>query len=81
MRQAEEQQKQFNGLAYPRRFPVAINSNSLSVGTEAFVVCQNYQLPKGFTPDMSRPLLDFPHDDLKDDMRVIAPFVAAGDLS
>lgn len=30
---------------------------------------------------MSRPLLDFVHDDLQDDMRVIAPFVAAGDLS
>lgn len=52
-----------------------------SLSAEAFVVCRNYKLPKGFVPDMSRPLLDFVHDELQDDMRIIAPFVAAGDLS
>lgn len=30
---------------------------------------------------MSKPLLDFAYDEAKDDMRFIAPFVAAGDLS
>ena len=48
---------------------------------EAFVVCRNYTLPKGFKLDMSKPLLDFAYDEAKDDMRFIAPFVAAGDLS
>lgn len=44
-------------------------------------MCQNYILPKGFELDMSKPLLDFVYDEAKDDMRFIAPFVAAGDLS
>lgn len=44
-------------------------------------MCQNYRLPKGFKPDMSKPLLDFAYDVAKEDMRFIAPFVAAGDLS
>jgi hypothetical protein len=44
-------------------------------------VCQNYVLPKGFELDMSKPLLDFAYEEAKDDMRFIAPFVAAGDLS
>lgn len=45
------------------------------------MVCQNYKLPAGFVPDMSKPLLDFSYGEQKDDMRIIAPFVAAGDLS
>ncbi|CAD6572942.1 MAG: Putative tRNA (cytidine(32)/guanosine(34)-2'-O)-methyltransferase [Cyphobasidiales sp. Tagirdzhanova-0007] len=55
--------------------------SSRNSSMEAFVVCQNYQLPKGFVPDMSKPLLAFSNDELKDDMLSIAPFVACGDLS
>lgn len=38
----------------PPLFPSSL-SPSLS---EAFVVCQNYSPPKGYTPNMSNPLLD-----------------------
>ncbi|KAK9893412.1 FtsJ-domain-containing protein [Cystobasidium minutum MCA 4210] len=55
--------------------------SSRNSSMEAFVVCRNYTLPKGFKLDMSKPLLDFAYDEAKDDMRFIAPFVAAGDLS
>ncbi|KAL7007070.1 tRNA (uridine-2'-O-)-methyltransferase trm7 [Cystobasidiomycetes sp. EMM_F5] len=55
--------------------------SSRNSSMEAFVVCRNYKLPAGFKPDMSKPLLDFAYDSAKEDMRVIAPFVACGDLS
>lgn len=55
--------------------------SSRNSSMEAFVVCKNYILPKGFKPDMARPLLDFTaREGASDEMRVIAPFVAAGDL-
>ncbi|BGP32206.1 tRNA (uridine-2'-O-)-methyltransferase trm7 [Rhodotorula toruloides] len=60
---------------------------------EAFVVCEGYR-EQSDTPDLTKPLLDFvaiPDDatptadkrtsGLKGSMRVIAPFVACGDLS
>ena len=82
MFQAQKFSKQLHGSVTFRLFPFLHESTADEARyAEAFVVCQNYKLPKGFKPDMSKPLLDFMHDDLEDDMRVIAPFVAAGDLS
>jgi tRNA (cytidine32/guanosine34-2'-O)-methyltransferase len=58
---------------------------------EAFVVCEGFR--EGFTPDLTKPLLDFSYstteasktesggqNDLVGAMRFIAPFVACGDL-
>lgn len=63
----------------------------LSVRAEAFVVCEKFR--SGFTPDLTKPLLDFPYasaspdgpsdekrNELVGDMRIISPFVACGDL-
>ena len=51
---------------------------------EAFVVCQGYQNPPGYTPTMINPLLDHSYTDfnqLEGPNRVIVPFLACGDLS
>ncbi|GAA6001463.1 hypothetical protein JCM10207_006678 [Rhodosporidiobolus poonsookiae] len=66
--------------------------SSRNSSMEAFVVCEGYR--EGFTPDLTRPLLDFSYsteqapltpsggrNDLAGAMRFIAPFVACGDLS
>ena len=64
------------------------------IRTEAFVVCQGFNPPVDFVKDLSKPLLDFSYDAAKEplaegkarrnelvgSMRVIAPFVACGDL-
>ncbi|XP_032836997.1 tRNA (cytidine(32)/guanosine(34)-2'-O)-methyltransferase [Petromyzon marinus] len=52
---------------------------------EAFVVCQNYDPPEGYIPNMCNPLLDHEYDvdfnQLEGPNRVIVPFLACGDLS
>lgn len=51
---------------------------------EAFVVCQNYCPPEGYTPTMANPLLDHQYCDWNQwegPNRVIVPFLACGDLS
>jgi tRNA (cytidine32/guanosine34-2'-O)-methyltransferase len=52
---------------------------------EAFVVCEGYQPPRDYTPNMHNPLLDQKYgsgvDELEGVTRVIAPFVACGDLN
>ena len=48
-------------------------------------MCQKYQPPKDYQPNMSNPLLDMDYDlylnQLEGPNRVIAPFLACGDLS
>lgn len=52
---------------------------------EAFVVCQGYDPPEGYEPNMMNPLLDCSYDvdfnQLTGINRVIVPFLACGDLS
>ena len=51
---------------------------------QAFVVCQGYSPPPGYTPTMLNPLLDHKYTDfnqLEGINRVIVPFLACGDLS
>lgn len=59
--------------------------SSRNSSIEAFVVCQNYQPPQGYVPNMSNPLLDHSYDvdfnQLEGPNRVIVPFLACGDLS
>lgn len=59
--------------------------SSRNSSIEAFVVCQNYQPPVGYVPNMSNPLLDHSYDvdfnQLEGPNRVIVPFLACGDLS
>ncbi|XP_061898976.1 putative tRNA (cytidine(32)/guanosine(34)-2'-O)-methyltransferase [Entelurus aequoreus] len=59
--------------------------SSRNSSIEAFVVCQNYRPPEGYTPNMSNPLLDHSYDvdfnQLQGPNRVIVPFLACGDLS
>ncbi|CAG8529190.1 8161_t:CDS:2 [Paraglomus occultum] len=68
-------------------FPVVTCSkprSSRNSSIEAFVVCQNYTPPEGYTPTMANPLMDFsygPENELLGVNRVIVPFVACGDLS
>ncbi|CAG8552114.1 9492_t:CDS:2 [Paraglomus brasilianum] len=68
-------------------FPVVTCSkprSSRNSSIEAFVVCQNYAPPEGYTPTMANPLMDFsygPENELLGTNRVIVPFVACGDLS
>uniref|UniRef100_A0A452TQV3 FtsJ RNA 2'-O-methyltransferase 1 n=1 Tax=Ursus maritimus TaxID=29073 RepID=A0A452TQV3_URSMA len=53
--------------------------------TEAFAVCQGYDPPEGFLPDLTKPLLDHSYDpdfnQLDGPTRIIVPFVTCGDLS
>ncbi|XP_066436024.1 tRNA (cytidine(32)/guanosine(34)-2'-O)-methyltransferase [Eleutherodactylus coqui] len=59
--------------------------SSRNSSIEAFVVCQGYNPPEGYTPNMSNPLLDHRYDvdfnQLEGPNRVIVPFLACGDLS
>ncbi|KAK6187944.1 hypothetical protein SNE40_005861 [Patella caerulea] len=59
--------------------------SSRNSSIEAFVVCENYSPPKGYTPNMSNPLLDHHYDvdfnSLEGPNRIIVPFLACGDLS
>ena len=63
---------------------VAKPRSSRNSSIEAFVVCQNYTPPPGYTPNMLNPLLDHKYTDfneLEGINRVIVPFLACGDLS
>ncbi|XP_046362064.2 putative tRNA (cytidine(32)/guanosine(34)-2'-O)-methyltransferase [Haliotis rufescens] len=59
--------------------------SSRNSSIEAFVVCQSYCPPEGYTPNMSNPLLDQHYDvdfnNLEGPNRIIVPFLACGDLS
>ncbi|KAG8447309.1 hypothetical protein GDO86_014684 [Hymenochirus boettgeri] len=59
--------------------------SSRNSSIEAFVVCQGYHPPEGYTPNMANPLLDHCYDvkfnQLEGPNRVIVPFLACGDLS
>lgn len=59
--------------------------SSRNSSIEAFVVCQGMRIPDGYTPSMEHPLMDGAYDPLSNPLtgpgRVIAPFVACGDLS
>lgn len=57
--------------------------SSRNSSIEAFIVCQNYQPPTGYTPTMANPLLDLQYDamnELTGPNRTIVPFIACGDL-
>ncbi|KAJ3268918.1 putative tRNA (cytidine(32)/guanosine(34)-2'-O)-methyltransferase [Borealophlyctis nickersoniae] len=58
--------------------------SSRNSSIEAFIVCQNYTPPPGYTPTMINPLLDHtygPDNQLTGPNRVIVPFISCGDLS
>lgn len=59
--------------------------SSRNSSIEAFVVCEDYAPPPGYTPTMVNPLLDLSYEgswqDLEGVNRVIVPFLACGDLS
>ncbi|XP_014459167.1 putative tRNA (cytidine(32)/guanosine(34)-2'-O)-methyltransferase isoform X4 [Alligator mississippiensis] len=59
--------------------------SSRNSSIEAFVVCRGYNPPEGYVPDMANPLLDHSYDleqnQLEGPARLIAPFLACGDLS
>merc|ERR1719495_2387140 len=63
---------------------IAKPRSSRNSSIEAFVVCQGYSPPPGYTPNMLNPLLDHKYTDfnqLEGINRVIVPFLACGDLS
>ncbi|KAG0162718.1 putative tRNA (cytidine(32)/guanosine(34)-2'-O)-methyltransferase, partial [Apophysomyces sp. BC1015] len=68
-------------------FPVVTCSkprSSRNSSIEAFIVCQGYQPPEGYTPTMVNPLLDMHYDGMNELVgpnRTIVPFVACGDLN
>lgn len=58
--------------------------SSRNSSIEAFVVCEGYQPPVDYQPNMRNPLLDqkySAYDELEGSTRVIVPFVACGDLN
>ncbi|XP_034033244.1 putative tRNA (cytidine(32)/guanosine(34)-2'-O)-methyltransferase [Thalassophryne amazonica] len=59
--------------------------SSRNSSIEAFVICQSYSPPEGYVPNMSNPLLDHCYDvdfnQFEGPNRIIAPFLACGDLS
>lgn len=67
------------------RVTIAKPRSSRNSSIEAFVVCQDYSPPPGYTPTMINPLLDFAYNDAEDALvgpnRFIVPFLACGDLS
>ncbi|XP_054290744.1 putative tRNA (cytidine(32)/guanosine(34)-2'-O)-methyltransferase [Macrosteles quadrilineatus] len=66
------------------RVTLAKPRSSRNSSIEAFVVCQDYRPPVGFTPTMTNPLLDNTDCDwsqLEGIDRLIIPFIACGDLS
>ncbi|KAI8867538.1 FtsJ-domain-containing protein [Ramicandelaber brevisporus] len=75
-----------------RRVTCAKPRSSRNSSIEAFVVCQDYCPPEGYVPNMANPLMDVPFAtmkkygdvtevELEEINRVIAPFMACGDLS
>ncbi|KAI8140764.1 FtsJ-like methyltransferase-domain-containing protein [Fennellomyces sp. T-0311] len=58
--------------------------SSRNSSIEAFIVCQGYQPPEGYVPNMANPLLDMQYGDMNEltgANRVIVPFTACGDLN
>ena len=58
--------------------------SSRNSSIEAFVVCEGYQPPKDYVPNMLNPLLDqkySSYDELEGPTRCIVPFIACGDLN
>ncbi|KAK6641637.1 putative tRNA (cytidine(32)/guanosine(34)-2'-O)-methyltransferase [Polyplax serrata] len=63
---------------------VAKPRSSRNSSIEAFVVCQNYQPPEDYVPNMSNPLLSDSYSDtnqLVGTNRFIVPFMACGDIN
>lgn len=63
---------------------VAKPKSSRNSSIESFVVCQDFQPPEGYVPDMLSPRLDFRYGEenpLLGINSVVVPFVACGDLS
>lgn len=58
--------------------------SSRNSSIEAFVVCEGYQPPADYVPNMLNPLLDqkyTAYDELEGSTRLIVPFIACGDLN
>ena len=60
--------------------------SSRNSSIEAFVVCEGYQPPKDYVPNMQNPLLDQKYSDnignqIEGPNRCIVPFIACGDLN
>ncbi|XP_069936471.1 tRNA (cytidine(32)/guanosine(34)-2'-O)-methyltransferase [Cherax quadricarinatus] len=68
-----------------KRVTVTKPRSSRNSSIEAFVVCEDYSSPPGYTPTMVNPLLDLSYEgswqELEGINRVIVPFLACGDLS
>lgn len=63
---------------------VAKPKSSRNSSIESFVVCENFQLPRDFTPSMEKFLLDAKYgegNELLGYESLVVPFVACGDLS
>lgn len=58
--------------------------SSRNSSIEAFIVCEGYQPPRDYVPNMINPLLDQQYscyDELDGSTRCIVPFIACGDLN
>jgi tRNA (cytidine32/guanosine34-2'-O)-methyltransferase len=58
--------------------------SSRNSSLEAFILCQNYSPPEGYTPTMINPMLDKHYDEntpMTGPNSIIVPFLACGDLS
>lgn len=58
--------------------------SSRNSSIEAFIVCEGYQPPQDYSPNMRNPLLDQKYtslDELEGSTRIIVPFIACGDLN
>jgi len=58
--------------------------SSRNSSIEAFIVCEGYQPPQDYIPNMRNPLLDQKYsnyDELEGSTRCIVPFIACGDLN
>lgn len=58
--------------------------SSRNSSIEAFIVCEGYQPPLDYVPNMRNPLLDQKYsslDELEGSTRIIVPFIACGDLN
>ena len=63
---------------------IAKPRSSRNSSIEAFIVCEYYQPPKDYVPNMENPLLDQKYslsNQIEGSNRVILPFIACGDLN
>jgi tRNA (cytidine32/guanosine34-2'-O)-methyltransferase len=66
------------------RVAVCKPKSSRNSSIEAFVVCQDFANPPGYSPTMDNPMLDYKYNDSNNLVgvnRMIVPFLACGDLS